>query len=86
MKPDEPQAFHILRHCLQKILTEDVEVLRGLGLSFEMLRLMEALTVKELVHLSRLGSRFLGISLDPQGFDPRFATYPAGSRQRSPAG
>lgn len=67
MKPDGGLSFHILRHCLKKILAEDIDALLAMGFSFEELRLMETLSFKDLDHLSRLGPGFLRITLDPGG-------------------
>ena len=68
MNIDAELTFHILHHGARRLAEDDLGALAELGFSIEDMYSIETLTLKDLVHLGRLGGRFLDIKIDPQRF------------------
>ncbi len=57
-------AFHVLRYALQRVHDGDLSAALDLGFTVAEIRSMEALTLNDLEHLSRLSAHFLRIQVD----------------------
>ena len=66
MTIDAELTLHILHHGARKLAEDDLKGLAELGFSLEEIRSMETLTLKDLVHLGRLGQRFLDVRINHQ--------------------
>ena len=61
-------AFHILRYSAQQLAEDDLKALLEFGFSIEEIQAIEALTLKQLNHLSQLNGHFLDVSVNHQRF------------------
>ncbi len=68
MTIDAELTFHILHHSARRLAEDDLGALTDLGFSIEDMHSIETLTLKDLVHLGRLGGRFLDIKVNAQRF------------------
>ena len=57
-------AFHVLRYALQRVHDGDLSAALDLGFTVAEIRSMEALTLNDLEHLSRLSAHFLRVQVD----------------------
>ena len=57
-------SFHVLRYALQRVHDGDLSAALDLGFTIDEIRSMEALTLNDLEHLSRLSAHFLRIQVD----------------------
>lgn len=89
-------SFHILRYGAQKLAQGDVNALLEMGFSIDEINVLENLTLKELLHLSRLSTHFLCVTVNHECFTAmlqhiRSESYNAALqdeliRMRAPAG
>jgi hypothetical protein len=68
-------SFHVLRYALQRVHDGDLSAALDLGFTIDEIRSMEALTLNDLEHLSRLSAHFLRVQVDhdtlPRDDSPR---------------
>ncbi|MGB8665733.1 MAG: STY4526/YPO1902 family pathogenicity island replication protein, partial [Serratia inhibens] len=64
MSANAELSFHVLHQSVQILADDDLKALFDLGFSVEEIHAIAALTIKELIHLSRLGDRFLDVKVD----------------------
>jgi hypothetical protein len=57
-------SFHVLRYALQRVHDGDLSAALDLGFTIDEIRSMEALTLNDLEHLSRLSAHFLRVQVD----------------------
>ena len=57
-------SFHVLRYALQRVNDGDLSAALDLGFTIDEIRAMEALTLNDLEHLSRLSAHFLRVQVD----------------------